>query len=243
MTETSQKPTPKRGFMRFIPLLVVVAALALFFATGLNQYISLDVLRDNRVALQAWVAGNWLGAALGFMAAYALLVAISFPGASLLTLLGGFLFGVVWGSLFVVVGATAGATAIFLIARSALGDVFRNAAGGFIARMEEGLKENEFSYLLILRLVPLFPFWAVNLAPAFVGVSLFTYVTATFIGIIPGAVVYASVGNGLGEIFEQGGEPDLGIIFRWEILLPILGLALLSLIPVLYKRLSAKRSG
>ena len=133
-------------------------------------------------------------------------------------------------------GATAGATIVFLIARSALGETLRAKAGPRIRRMEEGFRADALSYLLVLRLIPLFPFWLVNIVPAFLGVPVRTYVLGTFIGIIPGSFVYASVGNGLGAVFEAGGTPDLGIIFEPAILLPIVGLAVLALLPVAYRK-------
>ena len=146
------------------------------------------------------------------------------------------------GLLYVVVGATIGATLLFLAAKTALGDALRARAGGFVKKMEDGFRKNAFNYLLFLRLVPAFPFWLVNLVPAFLGVTLRTYVVATFIGIIPGAIVYTSVGNGLGAVFDAGESPDFGIIFRPEILLPIVGLAVLALVPVLYQKLTSKSS-
>jgi uncharacterized membrane protein YdjX (TVP38/TMEM64 family) len=97
------------------------------------------------------------------------------------------------------------------------------------------------SYLLVLRLVPLFPFFLVNLAPAFLGVPLSTYVVATLVGIVPGTFVYASVGAGLGAVLAAGGEPDLSIAWRPEVLGPLLGLAALACLPILYKRLKAGR--
>jgi uncharacterized membrane protein YdjX (TVP38/TMEM64 family) len=142
-----------------------------------------------------------------------------------------------------VVGATLVATAVFLAARTAFADVLRAKAGPTLQKMEAGFRENALSYLLVLRLVPLFPFFLVNLAPAFLGVPLRTYVAATFFGIIPGTVVYSSVGAGLGTILEQGGAPDKSIIWRLEVIGPLLGLAALALLPVLYKRMKAKRHG
>jgi uncharacterized membrane protein YdjX (TVP38/TMEM64 family) len=141
----------------------------------------------------------------------------------------------------VVVGATVGATIVFLIARTALGDALRARAGPRVRRMEEGFRSDALSYLLVLRLIPIFPFWLVNIVPAFLGVALRTYVLGTFIGIIPGSFVYASVGNGLGAVFEAGGTPDLGIVFQPAILLPIVGLAVLALLPVGYRRYKARR--
>ena len=133
-------------------------------------------------------------------------------------------------------------TGLFLIARTALGDVLRAKAGPFLAKMEEGFRENALSYLLVLRLIPLFPFWLVNLVPAFLGVSTIHYVIGTFFGIIPGTFVFASVGNGLGALLDAGEDPNLGIIFQPEVLGPLVALALLSLLPVLYKRHQAKKN-
>lgn len=226
----------RRAVRRFVPVVAIVLALAAFFALGLGRYLDFALLRDHREALAAAVTDYGLLAALGFIAIYAAATAISVPGGAVLTLAGGFLFGTVLGSLYVVVGATVGATALFLAARGAVGESLRARAGPAVRRMEAGFRDNALSYLLFLRLVPLFPFWLVNLVPALLGVPLRTYVIGTFIGIIPGSVVYASVGNGLGAVFDAGRVPDLGIIFSPEVLLPILGLSLLALVPVACKR-------
>ena len=154
--------------------------------------------------------------------------------------MGGFLFGTLETTTYVVFGATVGATVIFLAARYAFADYLRAKAGASVRKMEDGFRENAMSYLLFLRLVPVFPFWLVNLVPAFIGVSTRTYVLGTFFGIIPGTFVFASVGSGLGGVFDGGGEPDLGIIFTPGILLPIVGLAVLALIPVFYKKFTNK---
>ena len=159
-----------------------------------------------------------------------------------LLFLAGIALGTWLGGLYVVIGATLGATAIFLIAKTSLGDFLKSKAGPRLQRMEEGFRENALSYLLFLRLIPVFPFWLVNLVPAFLGVGLLTFVIGTFVGIIPGSLVFASVGNGLGAVFDAGGTPDLSIIFRPAVLGPILALAVLALIPVAYKRFSNKKS-
>lgn len=234
---------PSRGLGRFLPLIVIAAALAGFFLLGLDRYLSFAVLKQHRETLMALVRDHAALSALGFIALYAVATAVSLPGGAVLTLAGGFLFGVVAGSAYVVIGATLGATAVFLAARSAVGDSLRRRAGPAILRMEQGFRDNAMSYLLFLRLIPLFPFWLVNLVPAFLNVPLRVYVIGTFFGIMPGSIVFASVGNGLGAVFDQGRTPDLGIIFKPEILLPILGLAALSLVPILYKRFKgAKKS-
>lgn len=222
--------------LRLVPLMLVVGAIGGFFLLDLDRYLSFQALKDHRELLLQWTGAHPGMAALAFIAIYCVMVALSLPGAVWATLAGGFVFGTWVAGLYVVIGATLGATAIFLLARYALADFFRAKAGGGVKRMESGFNENALSYMFVLRLVPLFPFWLVNLVPAFLGVSLRTYVIGTFFGIIPGSLVYASVGNGLGSVFEQGGVPDLGIIFKPEVLLPILALAALSLIPVIYKR-------
>jgi uncharacterized membrane protein YdjX (TVP38/TMEM64 family) len=229
----------RRRLWRWLPLALLVAALALVFASGLHRYLSFETLREHRAALLAFVAARPLLAPLAFAALYVAVVALSVPGASILTITGGFLFGIWLGGALVVASATAGATILFLIARTTLGDSLRARAGPWLRRMETGFRANALSYLLALRLLPLFPFWLVNLVPALLGVPLGTYVLGTALGIIPGSLVYAGVGNGLGAVFDQGGTPDLGIIFRPQVLGPILGLALLALLPALYRKYRA----
>ncbi|MBT5416284.1 MAG: TVP38/TMEM64 family protein [Rhodospirillaceae bacterium] len=232
------------GLRRFLPLAILVLGFVAFFALGLDTYISLDALREHREALQHWVAEGPVAAALLYILIYAAMTAFSVPGGLLLTIAGGFLFGTLPGTAYAVLGATAGAVAVFLAARSAFGDFLRRRIkADMVRRMEEGFRRNALSYLLVLRLVPLFPFWMVNLVPAFLGVNLRTYLIGTFLGIIPGGFVYASVGNGLGAVFDAGGTPDLGIIFEPEILIPIIGLALLSLLPIAYRMVRKARGG
>lgn len=242
MTETPQdnreQGSGSFSLRRMLPLAVLVAGLVAFFVLGLDRYVTLDTLRDNRQALSLWVADHLLLAALLYVLAYIAIVAFSLPGALIATLTGGFLFGTWFGGPLAVVSATIGATAIFLAARTALGDVLRAKAGPGLRKLEAGFGKNAFSYMLVLRLVPLFPFFLVNLAPAFLGVPLRTYVVATFIGIIPGTFVYASLGSGLGAIFEAGRDPDLGLFFEPHIIGPVLALAVLAMVPVVYKRMT-----
>lgn len=228
--------------VRIVPVLVLVAGAAAFFGFGLHRYVTFDTLAAHRASLVAWVDGHRVAAPLAYVLAYIAAVAFSLPGATVLTLAGGFLFGIIPGAIYAVIGATIGATVIFIAARTAFADLLRAKAGSAVKRMEEGFRSNALSYLLVLRLVPVFPFFLVNLVPAFLGVKLRTYVIATFLGIIPGAVVYASVGNGLGAVFDSGGKPDLGIIFTAPILLPILGLAALALVPVVYRHWRGRRA-
>lgn len=236
-TESTTSSSPSFSFKKLIPLLILVAGLVVFFALGLQRYISFEVLRDNRVALLSWVQQNGLLAALIYMAIYAVAVAFSLPGGLVLSITGGFLFGTIWGSLYIVIGATVGATALFIIAKSALGDFLRAKAGPWLQKMEAGFRENALSYLLVLRLVPLFPFFVVNLAPAFLGVPLSTYVIGTFFGIIPGVIVFASVGAGLGSIFDRGETFSAAGILTPQIIFALIALAVLALIPVVYKKI------
>jgi uncharacterized membrane protein YdjX (TVP38/TMEM64 family) len=150
-------------------------------------------------------------------------------------LAGGFLFGTAIGATLTVIGATVGATLLFLIARSAVGDALRQRAGPFLARMSEGFSRNAFNYLLFLRLVPAFPFWAVNLAPALLGMRLLPYVIATFIGIIPATVVFSAFGASLGAVFDAGGDVNLKDVLSPTLLAALVALGLLSLLPVLIR--------
>ena len=222
--------------LRLVPAGLIVLGFAAFFAFDLHDYVSVDSLREHRGDLHAWVGGQGVRAGLVFLCLYAAAVALALPIGVFLTITGGFLFGPTKASIIVVIAATVGASVLFLAARFAFADLLKARAGTALDKMEAGFKENAWSYLLVLRLVPIFPFWLVNLAPAFLGVTLWTFISATFIGIIPGTVVYALVGNGLGEILDAGGTPDLATIFEPEILAPLIGLAVLVLIPVLYRK-------
>jgi uncharacterized membrane protein YdjX (TVP38/TMEM64 family) len=222
---------------RWLPLTLLLAAALAVYATGLHRELSLAGLQRHRSILQELVAVHPLLAPVAFVALYAVATALSLPGALFLTLTGGFLFGTWLGGMLSVIGATAGATVLFLIARTSLGTALRARAGPWLQRLEAGLRRNAFAYLLVLRLVPLFPFWLVNLVPALLDVPVGVFTLATFLGIIPGALVYAGVGNGLGAVLDHGGEPDLGLIFAPQVILPLLGLAALALLPILYRQL------
>ncbi|TNE38558.1 MAG: TVP38/TMEM64 family protein [Alphaproteobacteria bacterium] len=227
---------------RFLPLLVIVAALAAFFALGLDDYFSQSALQENHAALKAFAARWGLLAVALFIVIYAAAVSISFPGASLLTIFAGFMFGTLVGGTAVVIGATLGATIIFLIARTALGQSLREKAGSSLQKFEAGFKQGELSYMLILRLVPLFPFWLVNLAPAFLGVSTRNYVIATFIGIMPATYVFASAGDVGSKAIERGEDLTLtGLLSDPKVLFLIGGLIVLALIPVIYKKVTGNK--
>jgi len=238
--DPSPEPKPPR---RWLPVAGLAAGLIVFLAFGLDDYLSFEALARHRADLVARVAAHPLLAPVIYMLGYILAIAFSVPGGVLLTLTGGFLFGPVFGALFAIVGATGGAAAVFLAAKLALGDRMRPRDGSAFQRMQAGFRRNAFSYLLVLRIVPLFPFFLVNLVPALAGVSTRTYLLATFIGVIPGTFVFASVGNGLGAVFDTGATPELRLLMRPDILLPLLGLGLLALIPLGYRHWKGRADG
>ncbi len=233
----------KETLRRWLLLTVLFGLLALFFGFRLDKYFNFSTLRDHRAVLLDWTQTHYYMASLLFVACYTVAVAISIPVALFLTLAGGFLFGIIWGTLLVIVSATLGATLLFFAVQSALGEMLAKRASGWVDRMRLGFQHNAFSYLLTLRLIPLFPFWVINIVPALLGVNAKTFITATFIGIIPGSAVYVMVGNGLSQVFATNQTPNLGIIFDPKVLLPLLALAALSLIPVIYHFLTRKRKG
>jgi len=225
--------------LRRLPLIVILVV-ALIGAFTLRDYLSFETLRENREELIRFRDTNYLMTVLAFMATYIVIVAFSLPGATIATLTGGFLFSTFPGAVFNVISATVGATLIFLAAKWGLGERLAarmEASEGKVKRFKEGIDENQWSVLFLIRLVPAVPFFVANLMPALVGVPLSRFVITTFLGIIPGGVVYTSVGAGLGEVFERGTTPDLGIVFEPHILLPILGLCALAALPMLLRLL------
>lgn len=225
-------------------LVAFVGVIVLVLSTGVQDFLSLEALRENRDALLDFVASNYVVAVVTFMLAYILAVTFSIPGAVWLSIAGGFVFSAGPATAYIVVAATIGATLVFLLARYVLGDLLRRKAGGAIDRMRDGFQQDAFSYMLVLRLVPLFPFFVVNLVPAFLNVPLRIYVAGTALGIIPGAFVFALVGSGLGAVFDAGGDIDPGsVLFRPEVIGSLIGLAVLALIPVGYKRFRSARNG
>ncbi len=238
MTDGEPRPAKWRiAAWRFLPLVVLAAGAVFFFTLGLDDYLSFEALKNNRQRLLALIADDAVLAALLFMAVYAAGIVFLPPSGTVMTLAGGFVFGAAAATLYVVVAATIGATALFLAARLSLGEMLRQRAGPAVRKMEAGFHKNEMSYMLVMRLVPLFPFWLVNLAPAFLDVRLRTFVIGTFFGIIPGTAVYAYVGSGLGSIFETSDSFSISAVMTPEIVAGLTALALLALVPVAYKKI------
>lgn len=238
-----EKPARRRNWLRRLPILAILTA-ALIGAVLLRDELSFDMLARHRDALLAFRDAHYLGAVLVFLAAYVGIVTLSLPGGTVATLTGGFLFGLFPGVLYNVAAAGTGAVLVFLAARTGFGTALARkleAAGGRTTRLTTALRENEWSVLFLMRLVPLVPFFVANLIPAFVGTSLERFAVSTFVGIIPGALVFTSVGAGLGEVFARGEAPDLGIIFTPTVLLPLLGLAALAALPMVLRAKQRER--
>lgn len=239
MTDTQNSS----GLTRRLPI-IAIAVVAVLGAFTLSDFLTFETLAENRERLIAFRDANYLATVLAFIAVYVAIVAFSLPGATVATLTGGFLFATFPGALINVTGATIGATLIFLAARWGLGERLAarmDAGAGRIQRIKKGIDDNQWEMLFLIRLVPAVPFFVANLLPALVGVPLYRYVVTTFLGIIPGAVVYTSVGAGLGEVFARGETPDLGVIFEPHILLPILGLCALAALPIVLKTVRGKK--
>ena len=226
---------------RLLPLLLIAVVLALFYALDLGRLLSFEALAEHRAMLLAWVEAHPILAPITYILLYIAVVAFSLPGGMVMSISGGFLFGTLDGGIYAVVGATIGATTLFLVAKTTIGDYLLARTGGSMKRMQQGFAENALNYLFVLRLIPLFPFFLVNLAPAFLGVSLRVYLIATAFGIMPGTFIYALTGSGLGSVLAQGGEITLVGIFTPQVIGALAGLAFLALLPVLYKRFGGSR--
>jgi len=230
----SRTVSPTLSARRLLPFLLLAGAGTFFMLFGGRSYLTFAVLAESSEWMRGLAGRSSVVAPLCFIAIYAGLTALSVPGGAMLTISGGLLFGTWPGLLYAVFGATIGATMIFMVARAGFADLAVRA-GPRADRLKAGLRADAFNYLLVLRLIPLFPFWLVNLAAAGVGMRLGPYVFGTFVGIIPGSFVFVSLGSGMDDIVAAGRSPDLGIIFRPSVLLPILGLAVLAVTPVLYR--------
>lgn len=253
----SSPDDPSSGLPRRLLLLAAVSALAIlaYFTLGTGE-ISLEALVRHRVEIDSFVTAHWGLALLSYLALYIVTVALSVPGATFLTVAGGFLFGAMVGGLVAVLGATIGATLIFLVARTALGEPLLKRAGPRVQQVARGFRDDAFSYLLFLRLVPVFPFFLINLVPALAGVRVYTFVVATLIGVIPASFVYALAGTGLDSVIMAqkdhfdgcvaAGRNDCHMVFDArdavtpELVGALVALGVLALVPVVVKRLRAR---
>lgn len=242
MSDMTDRPD-RSALMRRLPIIVIaiVAGLGAYF---LRDYLTFDALADNRETLIAFRDANYVLSVVGFIAIYTVVVAFSLPGATILTLSGGFLFATFPGFLFNVIGATIGATGIFLAARSGFGERLGaklEGSEGIVKRIKDGIDENQWSMLFLLRLLPAVPFFLANLIPSFLEVPLRRFVISTFFGIIPGTLVFTSIGAGLGEVFATGETPNLSVLSEPHILFPIIGLCVLAVLPIIIKAVRGKK--
>jgi len=256
-------PQPGKSTLvkRFLPLLVLAGVAALVISQGWHKFLTLEQIAANRDLLKGYIAENYLGTLLAYMGIYIVVIALSLPGGVFLTLTGGFLFGWLIGGVSTVFAATIGATIIFLIAKTSFGEPLAERAGPRLDKLRAGFQDSALNYLLFLRLVPLFPFWLINLAPALLGVGLGTYVIGTFFGIIPGTLAFSYAGVGLDSVIEAqqqayqdclkgpagGGQPgagaqtcefslDPGALVTAELLIAFAALGVVALIPVILKK-------
>lgn len=242
--DEQRSPHPVGGansIWRYAPVVLVIAGLVLGYALGLQNYLSLTFLAEQREALRAYVDANFLWSALLFLVVYILAVAFSFPAASVLTIFGGFLFGWLIGGALVAVGATIGASILFLATRSAFGGFLRHRVDGVVKKMADGFRENAFGYLFVIRLAPVFPFFVVNIAAALFDISLGRFFTATLFGILPGTFAYAYLGQGVDSVLvaaqASGREAQISDLVTPEITLAFFALAFVALIPTVVKHI------
>lgn len=227
----------RKTFKRWLPLIALAVLICGVYVSGIHNTINLDTFQDQKESLLSYARDHFFLAIIFFTGVYFFAVALSLPVATLLTLLGGFLFGRWIGTLLVVFGATAGATALFLIAKGSLGETLREKAGTFYSKAEKNMQDNAVGYLLFLRLVPVFPFFLVNIVPALFNIPLRIFVLTTFFGIMPGTFVFVNVGQALGEINALDDLVSGKILFAFGLL------GLFALIPTLYKQYRSRKTG
>ncbi|MGF7161837.1 putative membrane protein YdjX (TVP38/TMEM64 family) [Rhodoligotrophos appendicifer] len=228
-------PMKKLKLSYLLILLLLLAAMAAHLS-GVAAWLDIKWIAAHRDELLNWVEARPIASGALFIVFYAAVVALSLPAATVLTLLGGFLFGRWIGTALVVVGATLGAVAIFSIAKTSFGEGLRSKAGPLYQKVAANMQENAFGYLLFMRLVPVFPFFLVNIVPAMFSIETGTFALATFIGIIPGSFVYANLGGELSTITDPG---DL-ISAKTLIAFSLLGV--MALVPTLYRQWCARGS-
>lgn len=227
-------------WLRLWPIYLILAGLALALSQGWHHYLSLDSLSENAVALDAMVKENLFLVLGAYVLIYVAATAFMVP-ASALTIGGGFLFGLAFGAPATVIGATLGASILFFASKSSIGAVLKDVAGPFLEKMRAGFAESPVSYMFALRLIPLFPFAVVNIAPALLGAKYRDYLMTTFFGIIPGSLAYTWIGAAVKGTLLEGGTPDIQSLAS-NFLPAFIALGVVSLIPVAYKKLFPKKA-
>jgi uncharacterized membrane protein YdjX (TVP38/TMEM64 family) len=230
------------AWLRWLPICAIAVGLALVFIYDLDEFASFQHLREHHQKLTEFVAAHYAQAVLVFLLLYVLFVALSLPGAIWLTVAAGFLFGAVVGAILAVLAATAGATLLFLATKTSLGDCLHAYAGPWLAKVERGFADNQWSYLLMMRLFPAIPFFIANLVPAFLGVPLSVFVITTFVGIIPATVIFSTVGAGLGSVLQTSTELSLHSLMTPQVKVAMVGLAVLAAMPIAVKFLRRRNA-
>ncbi len=234
---------PRRAaWRRWLPLGIIVLGIVLVFAFDLDRFASFQHLREHHQRLAGFVAEHYAQAVLVYLLLYVMFVALSLPGAVWLTVAAGFLFGAVVGAVLAVIAATTGATLLFLATKTSLGDYLHAHAGPWLAKVERGFADNQWSYLLMMRLFPVIPFFIANLVPAFLGVTLPVFVVTTFIGIIPATAIFVTIGAGLGSVLETSADLSLHSLLTPQVKGALVGLAVLAAAPVVVKVLRRRRA-
>lgn len=242
----------RRWALRLLPVAGLLLAALAIVATGLHEAVGIDAVMARRDQLRGFVDSRPLLAALGYAGIYVAFVALSLPGAWWLSVMGGFLFGWLAGGALAVVCATIGAILIFLAARTSVGESLVRRAGPRLTRFLAAFRRDAFAYLLIMRLLPVIPFWVNNLAPALVGARLSNFAAATFVGIIPVTFAFAFAGEGLDAMMAEeradqaacraaghaSCAPSLGLedLLTPQLMIAIGVISLLSLLPILFRR-------
>lgn len=234
-SQTSTTSTQRFSGSKVIIVMMMVLAIGLFMLFDLGRFLSLSALKEHRDQLLVFTEANFGAAAGLFILAYIAVTGLSLPGAVILTLAGGFLFGAFWGTLFVNLGATTGATLAFLAARYLLRDWVEQKFGRWLEPVQAGFAKDAFSYLMTLRLIPLFPFFVINLVSGLTRMNVGAYVAATALGIIPGSFVYANAGRQLGSISSLKEIASPNVIGAFVLL------GLLALVPAIYKKFKGAR--
>jgi uncharacterized membrane protein YdjX (TVP38/TMEM64 family) len=215
---------------KMILLMLGLLAVTLFFALDLGRYLTLEALKGNRQALLDFYSAHQLLTVAGFMALYIIQTALSLPGAAILSLAAGALFGSILGTVYANIAATIGATLAFLVTRYLLRDVVLGRFGAKLEGINRELESRGFNYLLFLRLVPLFPFFLINLAAGLTRLPLATFFFGTMLGIIPGGFVYVNAGASLATIDSLAGVASPRVVGSFALL------GLFALAPVLYSK-------
>lgn len=226
---------PSHSLWKFLPLFLLILAIVLVYALGLNTYLHLETLRLHRHQLVAYVSQHYFLSLLAFIGSVILLVTLSIPADALLAVAAGFLFHQPLATFLIVISSTIGATLLFLVVRTTLTTAWRIKAAPVFAHLEKGFRRDSANYLLFLRFIPFSPFWFINLVAAFFNVPLGTFMWTTLVGIIPSAFVHTQAGEGLGAILDSGKPFSLHSVFNWPVILALIGLSLFSLVPIIVR--------